>query len=57
VRIPILHLVLLLKEVLANHVFQLIVRPAAVRVAALAKLRLRLKGTVLELRSDLANKL
>ncbi len=56
-RIPILHLVLLLKEVLANHVFQLIVRPAAVRVAALAKLRLRLKGTVLELRSDLANKL
>ena len=56
-RVPILHLVFLLEEVLADHVLQFIVRPAAVRVSALAEPGLSLEGAVLKLRCDFASKL
>jgi len=57
VRIPILHLIFLLQEILAYNVLQLVVRPAAVGIPSLSEPRLRFEGAILKLTCDFPNKL
>lgn len=54
--VPVLHLVLLLQEVFANHVLELFIGPASVGVAALSESFFGFESTVLKFCLDFACK-